>query len=263
MSGPKLCDLGYNHGVPRVSALKVRVFATCRLRFRYQYVEKETRPRLRPADTAGSLVHRVLCDIFSKVPKEERTRETLIRLFEDGWTALSPGYHRVPGVEVHREASLRQLENFAANFDLQAEPLMVEPYFQVEVAPGVTLFGRLDRIDEEPDGTLHVIDYKGGTEPEEIDPGQLNLYAVLAEDALARTVTKASFWYLDDGSAWTTDVSPEEKLRTRDELLVTVREMEDVTEFPPTIGPHCAFCPYYKVCEFRDEIDFRREREGW
>ena len=49
----------------RVSPLKVRVFETCRLRFHYQYVDRDesrVRPRLRPADTAGSLVHRVLCD---------------------------------------------------------------------------------------------------------------------------------------------------------------------------------------------------------
>ncbi|MEX1195822.1 MAG: PD-(D/E)XK nuclease family protein [Dehalococcoidia bacterium] len=247
----------------RVSALKVRVFASCRLRFRYQYLEKETRPRLRPADTAGSLVHRVLCDFYTKIANEDRNNETLIRLFEEGWVALSPGYHRVPGVEVHREASLYQLRSFARNFDLAAEPMLVEPYFQVEVAPGVTLFGRLDRIDEEPDGTLHIIDYKGGTQPDEIDPEQLRLYAILTEDALGRTASKASFWYLDDGTVWTTELNANDKRRTREDLLVTVREMEDVTEFPPTIGPHCPNCPYYKVCEFRTEIDSRREREGW
>ena len=103
--------------MPRVSALKARVFGTCRLRFRYQYVDK-ARARLRPADTAGSLVHRVLCDFFTKVPQAERNAKTLTRLFEEGWTALSAGYHRIPGVEVHHEASLHQLANFARYFDL-------------------------------------------------------------------------------------------------------------------------------------------------
>ena len=65
--------------MPRVSALKARVFGTCRLRFRYQYVDK-VRARLRPADTAGSLVHRVLCDFFTKVPPAERNEKMEIRL---------------------------------------------------------------------------------------------------------------------------------------------------------------------------------------
>jgi RecB family exonuclease len=246
----------------RVSALKVRVFATCRLRFRYQYVDK-AKARLRPADTAGSLVHRVLCDIYSKVPREERSEEKLIAMFEEGWQALSPNYHRVPGVEAHREASLTQLHNFARVFGLDREPLEVEPYFQVQIDNETTLFGRLDRIDEEPDRTLHIIDYKGGTQPDEIDPDQLRLYALLAEMSMGRTVSKASFWYLDDGTAWTMDLDEDDKRRAREELLVTVQEMEAVEEFPPTIGPHCDFCPYYKVCEFKAEIDSRREREGW
>jgi putative RecB family exonuclease len=244
----------------------VRVFDTCRLRFRYQYVDKQqgrVKPRLRPADTAGSLVHRVLCDFFSKVPEHQRDRQRLLDMFEDGWRALSPNYHRVPGVEEHREASLRQLNNFAEKFDLDARPFAVEPFFQQEVAPGVTLFGRLDRVDEEPDGTLHIIDYKGSEQPEEIDPKQLAIYALLLEAGAGRTASKASFWYLDDGSIWTTDLDAESKRSALQDLLVSVEEMNSVAAFPPTIGPHCSFCPYLKVCEVRKEIAERRTREGW
>jgi putative RecB family exonuclease len=225
--------------------------------------EGRVRPRLRPADTAGSLVHRVLCDFFSKVPEWQRDRDKLFQMFEDGWRDLSPGYHRVPGVEVHHENSVRQLQNFADKFDIAARPFMVEPYFQEEIAPGILLFGRLDRLDEEPDGTLHIIDYKTGTQPEEIDPGQLILYAILVETKLGRTVSKASFWYLDDGSTWTMDFAEDDKRRAREETLATAHDMDTVTDFPGTIGPHCAFCPYLKVCELRDAIAEARAREGW
>ncbi len=250
----------------RISPLKVRVFGTCRLRYRYQYVDKEksrVKPRLRPADTAGSLVHRVLFDFFSKVPEHERSRDKLIDLFQMGWDALSEGYHRVPGVEVHHENSLRQLSNFVRTWGLEARPFMVEPYFQHEIAPGLLLFGRVDRIDEEPDGTLHLIDYKGGTDADEIDTSQLNLYALLVEAKLERTVSKASFWYLDDGQTWTMEFSEEDKRRARQDLLVTASEMNAVSEFPPTIAPHCGFCPYLKVCDFRKQIAEVRAREGW
>lgn len=252
--------------MPKVSPLRVRVFDTCRLRYRYQYVDKDAgrvKPRLRPADTAGSLVHRVLCDFFTKVPENERDRQRLLDMFEDGWRALSPGYFRVPGVEQYHESSVHQLENFAAKFDLDARPFAVEPYFQVEVAPGVTLFGRLDRVDEEADGTLHIIDYKTGTQPEEIDPKQLVLYALMLEAATGRTASAASFWYLDDASVWTTYFTEDGKRHAREELLAAVEDMQNITEFPPTIGPHCEYCPFYKVCEFRAEIDEQRTREGW
>lgn len=142
----------------RYSPLRFRVFDTCRLRYRYQYVDRIP-ARLRPQDTAGSLVHRVLCDFFSKVPVEERTLDRLIGLFEVGWDALSPRYLRMNGVEKLRLSAIEQLRVFAENQDLRAEPFAVEPYFQVEVAPNITLFGRVDRIDEETDGSLHLIDY--------------------------------------------------------------------------------------------------------
>jgi len=246
----------------RFSPLRFRVFDACRLRYRYQYVDRIA-ARLRPQDTAGSLVHRVLCDFFSKMPPEDRSGELLISMFEEGWQALSPRYRRMEGVDELRASSIEQLKLFAEQYDLSARPFMVEPYFQVEVAPGVTLFGRVDRIDEEPDGSLHVIDYKTGTQPDEIDTGQLRLYAIMAEESLRKPVTRISFWYLDDGSAWTAELTDEDKLRARSDLLATVVRMGSVSEFPANVGRHCAHCPYLYACAERDEIQRRREAEGW
>lgn len=246
----------------RVSPLRVRVFDTCRLRYRYQYIDRIP-ARLRPGDTAGTLVHRVLCDFFSGVPAQERTREKLLDMFAQGWQALSPRYRRMPGTDKLREEAVRQLENFAASHDLQAQPFAVEPYFQVEILPGVMLFGRLDRIDEEPDASLHIIDYKTGGHPGDVDARQLSFYAIIVEATLGRRVSRASFWYLDDGQTWTTELTDEDKRQAREELLASVREMQQVSEFSPTIAPHCGGCPYLHACDYRDEIQARRQAEGW
>jgi putative RecB family exonuclease len=195
-----------------------------------------------------------LCDFFTKIPFAERNRDRLLALFDEGWAALSPGYHRVPGVGQHYDNSVRQLQNFADHFALDAVPFAVEPYFQLEIEPGLTLFGRLDRLDEEPNGTLHIIDYKTGSMPGDIDPSQLVLYALLVEAKLGRTVSRASFWYLDDGTTWTMDFTEDEKRAAHERLLATVQEMDAVTEFPPTIGDHCPNCPFFKPCEFHEEI---------
>lgn len=246
----------------RVSPLKVRVFGACRLRYRYQYVERIP-ARLRPSDTAGSLIHRVLCDFFSKVPPEERTEDQLLRMFEDGWQALSPRYRRMPGTEELHRAGAEQLRRFAHQHDLRAQPYLVEPYLQVEVAPDVILFGRVDRIDQEPDGSLHIVDYKTGSHPDEVDAGQLRLYAIMVEQSLRKPVSRLSFWYLDDGLIWTTNLSDEDKSQIRQDLLAAIAEMRSVAEFPPTIGAHCAHCPYLYACQFRADIQRRRAVEGW
>ena len=248
--------------MPGYSPLRFRVFDTCRLRYRYQYLDRIP-ARLRPQDTAGSLVHRVLCDFFSKVPSDERKVERLTGLFEAGWAALSPRYLRMAGVEELRESAVEQLHLFAETHDLSAEPLAVEPYFQVEVAPGVTLFGRVDRIDEEPDGTLHLIDYKTGSYEDEVDARQLRLYAIMAEASLGKPVTRLSFWYLDNGQNWTAELSDEERRSSRAELMAAIHEMEQVSHFPANIGVHCGHCPYLHACGEREQIARRREAEGW
>lgn len=246
----------------RYSPLRFRVFDTCRLRYRYQYLDK-TKARLRPSDTAGTLVHRVLCDFYSKLSPGERTKEGLLQMFEEGWNALSPRYLNMPGIDALYEISVRQLVNFATHHDLRAEPFAVEAYLQVEVAPGVTLFGRMDRIDEEADGTLHIIDYKTGEQPSEIEARQLRLYAIMVERELGRTVSKASFWYLDDGTTATEMLDDGVKRLALEEMLAAVEEMQRITEFPATIAEHCAHCPYLHLCEKRPEIERRRKAEGW
>lgn len=246
----------------RLSPLRVRVFNSCRLRYRYQYVDK-LQARLRPADTAGSLVHNVLCDFFGKLSRERRDRKRLVAMFEERWAALSPRYLRMEGVDELHDRSLSALRQFAQREDLGAEPFQVEAYVQVRIAPEVMLFGRMDRIDEEPDGSLHVIDYKTGSHPGDVDASQLHLYAIMIESKLERTVSRASFWYLDGGSVWTTELAPADKEQALAGALAAVEDMQREREFEPTIAPHCAGCPYLYACAVRDEIAQRRRAEGW
>jgi putative RecB family exonuclease len=246
----------------RLSPLRVRVFNTCRLRYRYQYVDKLP-ARLRPADTAGSLVHNVLCDFFAKVPREARDEARLLAMFDERWAALSPRYLRMPGVDELHAHSRDVLQRFARREDLKAEPFRVEEYVQVRIAPEVTLFGRMDRIDEEADRALHIIDYKTGSHPGDVDASQLHLYAIMVESKLERTVSRASFWYLDDASVWTAELTPADKKRALAGALAAVEKMKKETEFPATIAPHCAGCPYLYACSEREEIARRREAEGW
>jgi CRISPR/Cas system-associated exonuclease Cas4 (RecB family) len=208
-------------------------------------------------------VHRVLCDFYTKTSQIERTEERLIRIFDESWAALSRGFLRMEGVDALREASIRQLQNYIARFDYSREPYMVEPYFQVDFEPGITLFGRLDRLDEEPDGTLEIIDYKAGSMPGDVDPGQLVFYAIMVEEKLNRPVSKASFWYLDDGSVWTMKFSDDDRRKGRGRLLATVHQMLEARSFPPTIGERCGSCPFLHACEFGAEIEARRRVEGW
>src|SRR5438552_5717417 len=102
--------------VSRLSPLRIRVFYTCRLRYRYQYLNRIP-ARLRPQDTVGSLLHRVLCDFFSKVPVEERDGQRLIRMFEeDRKSTRLNSSHQIISYAVF---CLKKKKNTSMNLSLQ------------------------------------------------------------------------------------------------------------------------------------------------
>jgi RecB family exonuclease len=209
------------------------------------------------------VVHNVLCDFFAKVPQEERSEERLIDMFEGRWAALSPRYLRMTEAQELHDRNLDALRRFAQREDLRAQPFQVEAYVQVPIAPDVTLFGRTDRIDEESDGTLHIVDYKTGVHPDDVDASQLHLYAIMVERKLERTVSHASFWYLGDDSMWTAELTPQDKEKALVGALAAVSDMQREEDFEPTVAPHCADCPYLYACAVREEIARRRQAEDW
>ena len=91
----------------------------------------------------------------------------------------------------------------------------------------------------------------------------LSLYAIMVERKLERTVSRASFWYLEDGSVWTTALTSSDKKQALAGALATVKDMQREREFKPNIAPHCAGCPYLYACAVREEIAQRRQAEGW
>lgn len=91
---------------------------------------------------------------------------------------------------------LKMLENFLDHQD-SLEPCALFLHFpKFNLVEDIILFGNMDFIGECGDGSLHVVDFKTGTKDEE-STLQLYIYAVLAEANLQKTVSKASFWYLD------------------------------------------------------------------
>ncbi len=133
-------------GMFKVSPLRLRVFRSCRLRYRYQYVERR-KARLRIQDTAGSCVHNVLSEFFQKLTLLERTEERLLAMFDERWAALSPRYLAMPGVPQLGSHARAQLRRFAQRQDLSRQPFLIEAYFETRLAPDIVLFGRMDRVD--------------------------------------------------------------------------------------------------------------------
>jgi len=106
------------------------------------------------------------------------------------------------------------LENFYKNWRVlgKSAPRLTFPKYNL--LENMVLMGNFDYVQEKPDGSLFVIDFKTSANDEK-DPLQLYIYAILAEANLDRDVTSAAYWYLDrdDGPREIVLDSLEDKLK--------------------------------------------------
>lgn len=94
------------------------------------------------------------------------------------------------------ERGFKMLDNFFNNAQKLEKTTYHLDFPKLNLFEDVILMGNLDFVGGKADETLHVLDFKTGSQDEK-DPLQLYIYAILAEVNLEKPVSSASFWYLD------------------------------------------------------------------
>ena len=134
-------------------------------------------------------------------------------------------------------------------------PFTSEQFHEATLASGITVAGKIDRIDRDEDGSLHIIDYKTGKPPPFRDDEsvakhdlQLSTYAVVIRKKYRVPVSRCSLLFLAHDE--------ERGFTPTDDLLVgkvaeieeTVKAIEAETEFAPTENNLCPWCEYREIC---------------
>lgn len=150
-----------------------------------------------PYLTLGATVHDTIKWYLESF--ERPTKEQTIKQFRNLWQKYRG--KRGGFVSLEDEANfgrrgLSMLDNFLQNVGSLGKSAPPVSFPKHIVVDNIVLTGNMDYVEELPDGTLHIIDFKTGSKDED-DPQQLYLYAILAEDYYDKKVSKISFWYLD------------------------------------------------------------------
>ena len=140
------------------------MFQQCPRRYKFHYIDDLARiyGKPRPYFTMGDHIHAALKDFLSIVPVEERTVARLEDLLREKWQRNRKGFKGLDDEKQWGERALSQVRWFAQSQDLSVTPLMLEDFHSVELSPKITLVGKIDRVDQEAEGGLHIIDYKTG-----------------------------------------------------------------------------------------------------
>ena len=242
-----------------VSASRLGLWLTCRLKFYFRYALKIQKPTT-PALHTGTTIHAVLqAWNLARWRKQPFALETYKGLFETGWKDQKSAIDWDGEEDKQRQQAWSMLETFFTETPIKADekPEAVEVSAEADLSShGLpTLIGIIDLVR----AGGRIVDFKtSGKTP---DAGlvthqheiQLSCYSVLYRDATGRPETGIELHHLvktKTPKLVITRLAPmiqkqESRLFRLMESYVTGLERED---FVPSPGFHCAGCEFFTEC---------------
>lgn len=246
------------------SAFKLNLYKTCPKQYSFVYLEglKDQYETPKPYLTMGAHVHNALKDLYELVDPNARTAEKLETLLRTRWKENRKGFDTVEDERKWGTKAIQMLRLFAHKTDLSQTPVMLEDFYDANITPALRLIGRVDRVDELSDGTLHVKDYKTGKPDPEPDFLALLLYTYIIQQSTGKTVSKASYWYLMNGELATVVPDEENMAEALEEVQRVVGKITKDQDFEPTLNPFCRTCDFQSICPIQDQVqDYLKQRE--
>lgn len=235
----------------------------------YQYAQVLRLPILKQgANNFGQLLHKVLyefllpllpgsvkqTDLFGNeiYERQEISFERLKEIYEKNWSER--GYDS-------KEDALKfyaQGKQFIKIFydDLVAGKNLkifgLEHDFKMSFSEAF-LKGSIDFVEELPDGTLAIMDYKSGKPKDKLDyqsKRQLILYKIALENQTNKKVSKLAYYYFQSGQKMEFETKPSEEDKLLAEAKETIESVKKM-DFHPTPGENCRWCDFRTICQFR------------
>ncbi len=238
-----------------LSPSSIAVFKQCRQRYKFLHIDKlgDKYGKPRPYFTMANHVHATLKEFLSLQPVGLRTTTTAEELLRKNWRRYRLGFRDKDDELRWAEKALSQLRAFVNSQDVNAQPIMMEELVESEISAGVVLRGRIDRVDKETDGTLHIIDYKTGNTAGGMDWEQLELHALILSKRLPWPVSKISYFYLGNSTMKSTVISADDLRQVHWRVLTTANIIRQEKRFHPSSGPWCESCDFISICPGKSE----------
>ena len=255
----------------RFSFSQIASFANCPLQYKNNFILRIPVPEKQSLQF-GRLMHNVLKDFLTPLmvdtiaqmslfgasmqSKPELNLRGLMKIYRERW--VDSGYDSEKERNEYKEKGGNALKGFFENLDLNNLPKVVaiEKAFLLKIASASGDFvmrGSIDRVDELGDGSLEIIDYKTGNAKEKLiadDKRQLIIYKIALEEIYKKTVSKLTFYYLENSTSVSFESGVKDEEKVREKLIESVAEIRKCN-FVPKPGMLCMYCDFRGICEFR------------
>ncbi len=235
-----------------ISPYKLNMYLECPRHYWWNYINPTTRSKqpVRGYFTTGEHVHNALKNFMNIIP-EKRSKQMLLGMLEYEWqrkNGETAGFRTSEEELEYKERAQRMLSAFFDREDMTVVPFWAsDKLISTGVSETLSFMGKIDRVDEEPDG-LHVIDYKSGKEERE-DRWQLPMYAVMAKRYFNKPVARLSYLFLETGTWLSVPANPAREAWTIaqiEEIVAAMPHAQDRNTWQCPDGEACTHCNYLR-----------------
>ncbi len=231
------------------------------------YKDPKTKHKIKlmsPPLALGQTVHEVLEGLSVK-PVAERFLEPLPVAFERAWEKVQgrKGGFTDPRVEEeYKERGremLKRVMRHPGPLGKTAVKIQQDlPFFWLSDEQNIILCGKIDWLEYVPEtDSVHIIDFKTSKKEEDGSSLQLPIYHLLVHHCQKRTVSKASYWYLELSDVLAEKQLPSledarQKVMRLAEQVVLARKLERYKCPNPGQCMHCT--PYERIIRGEAEL---------
>ncbi|MCX7992231.1 MAG: PD-(D/E)XK nuclease family protein [Fimbriimonadales bacterium] len=241
---------------PTFSPTKLTTYLTCRIKYHWAYMTPYGKwmRRANPAFAFGANLHRALDYFHSVGGAEQLSQEQFHMALERLWSHA--GFESNAQSEAYKQTGLELTQQYyqaQAAQPSESVVLFTERMLRRDMGRYV-LMGRIDRVDEHPDGTLEIIDYKSGrsdvTEEQVLNDFALHCYALLVQEHYPDRSLWIAIHALRPNKKVAVPVSRETLDEFRELLNQLVAQIldEDWSILNPEWIPECAECEFLELC---------------
>ncbi len=222
---------------------QINTFLNCPLEYKYRHLYQLPLPGS-PALSFGDAIHKTLekflnafrqlnsrqqTDLFGakKTALEVPKKDLLLKFYNECW--VDDWYENKIQKQDYRKLGIKMLDNFYDKFTENPKPIkFLEQRFKLKIGD-YKFVGKIDRADENPDGSIEIIDYKTGQVKEKLstdDKTQLLIYQWAAQEEFSEKVRSLSYYYLKSLGRTIEFLGDKQEIdRVKEKIFSTIQEI--------------------------------------
>lgn len=247
---------------PTLSPSRISTYLACPVKYRWTYVDSRGHwySRAKSYYSFGLTLHRVLEAFHTSGDRGVPTAHEAIAAMEENW--LDAGYSSPDEMADAIGEGKQILERYVEQqrVPTAAKTLCVEKTFKLDF-DDFRLLGRVDRVDEHPDGSLEIVDYKSGrqtvTDEDVASDLAMGCYQLLVRHKHPDRRVFATIHALRTGDKASAELDDAALAELRGDLQFIGTEIlnRDYPNVAPIPKRLCSGCDFLPLCRKHPDFD--------